>query len=580
MSTAMTSRLRRWAIVIGLVWLPVIVLWGPLPFSLTFDDAYYYFEIGRNLADGLGSTFDGSDPTNGYHPLWMAVVTLAYVVGFDDLAAVRALLVLQLAMWVAILWLLSGHVGRGGRPPAAGHAPRRRPCRPPVRRRRGDRVRPPGGEPVRPQAVRERPRVGRDRPGLHRAARAGRRHRRCHRHVDRPSVARPDRPRAGVGVRRPDRRGDRPGRARGVGADRRVAVARPSRAPADRLFGPPAIAVAGFLIWNLAAFGEPTQVSGDIKRLPLTAGRVVAVALAVAAAALIIVLASRPSGEPRLPRTREFLASTGWFGSAGVLLHRLLHRAPGRAVPLVLRAGRPLRHVAPAAPGRRLHRGRSARGPRPPTRPSHRPGGRHPAATADRGGRLADPLVRRPGDPVDPGGQPRGGRVDQRQPSRRRGARLVRRRGHRLLHRAAAHQPRRRRQQLRVPRGGRGRHDRRLPAVTRHHAPGQPRAERRRRRSRHAPAGLGPAGRRHRRAPHPGAALGVRVRRQHRRRPHHRRRRSRWPCSCTKSPPASPSLRPRRPRRTACRRRSTASSPAAPRRPARSGAACPPRAAR
>src|SRR6266436_4937086 len=35
------------------------------------DDAYYYFTIARNVAQGAGSTFDGIAPTNGYHPLYM-----------------------------------------------------------------------------------------------------------------------------------------------------------------------------------------------------------------------------------------------------------------------------------------------------------------------------------------------------------------------------------------------------------------------------------------------------------------------------------------------------------------------------
>ena len=38
------------------------------------DDAFYYFQIARNILDGKGSTFDGIYPTNGYHPLWMLVL--------------------------------------------------------------------------------------------------------------------------------------------------------------------------------------------------------------------------------------------------------------------------------------------------------------------------------------------------------------------------------------------------------------------------------------------------------------------------------------------------------------------------
>ena len=40
------------------------------------DDSYFYLQIARNISQGFGSTFDGINPTNGYHPLWMWVVTI------------------------------------------------------------------------------------------------------------------------------------------------------------------------------------------------------------------------------------------------------------------------------------------------------------------------------------------------------------------------------------------------------------------------------------------------------------------------------------------------------------------------
>ena len=47
-----------------------------LPFAAYDDDAFYYFQIARNLATGHGSTFDGIHLTNGYHPLWLLLCTL------------------------------------------------------------------------------------------------------------------------------------------------------------------------------------------------------------------------------------------------------------------------------------------------------------------------------------------------------------------------------------------------------------------------------------------------------------------------------------------------------------------------
>lgn len=37
------------------------------------DDAYYYFQVARNVAEGRGFTFDGIGKSNGFHPLWMLI---------------------------------------------------------------------------------------------------------------------------------------------------------------------------------------------------------------------------------------------------------------------------------------------------------------------------------------------------------------------------------------------------------------------------------------------------------------------------------------------------------------------------
>jgi len=90
----------------GLAWLLVILFWSDAPFALTFDDAWYYAEIGKNLARGHGSTFDTINETNGYHPLWQAVCALIRVPGLDGTAAMRAQLSVQLGCWVAAVLLV------------------------------------------------------------------------------------------------------------------------------------------------------------------------------------------------------------------------------------------------------------------------------------------------------------------------------------------------------------------------------------------------------------------------------------------------------------------------------------------
>ncbi len=59
--------------------------------SNTHDDAFYYFQIARNLAEGKFSTFDGGiTRTNGYHPIWLLLVTPFHWV-FDKEAALFAI---------------------------------------------------------------------------------------------------------------------------------------------------------------------------------------------------------------------------------------------------------------------------------------------------------------------------------------------------------------------------------------------------------------------------------------------------------------------------------------------------------
>ncbi|MEI6504048.1 MAG: hypothetical protein WCP21_23800, partial [Armatimonadota bacterium] len=56
------------------------------------DDGFYYLKIARNLAAGLGSTLDGETTTNGYHPLWMLILTGLAHLTRDREALLRAAL--------------------------------------------------------------------------------------------------------------------------------------------------------------------------------------------------------------------------------------------------------------------------------------------------------------------------------------------------------------------------------------------------------------------------------------------------------------------------------------------------------
>ena len=63
-------------------------------FWFTRDDAYYYFKVAQNIALGHGSTFDGINLTNGYHPLWMlACIPIFFLARFDLILPLRVLLI-------------------------------------------------------------------------------------------------------------------------------------------------------------------------------------------------------------------------------------------------------------------------------------------------------------------------------------------------------------------------------------------------------------------------------------------------------------------------------------------------------
>jgi len=82
-------------------------------FDYLASDAYYYFVVGRNIAATGRVSFDGALPTNGFHPVWQALVAAAFLVGrifgLADLSVVSALLGLCALLIAGGLWAL----GRG-----------------------------------------------------------------------------------------------------------------------------------------------------------------------------------------------------------------------------------------------------------------------------------------------------------------------------------------------------------------------------------------------------------------------------------------------------------------------------------
>ena len=81
-----------------------------------FDDAFYYFEIARNMAAGKFSTFDGGiTRTNGYHPVWLLLVTPFYWV-FDLESALFGIKALEIMLIAGAVCLLAVAMRLAGLP--------------------------------------------------------------------------------------------------------------------------------------------------------------------------------------------------------------------------------------------------------------------------------------------------------------------------------------------------------------------------------------------------------------------------------------------------------------------------------
>lgn len=71
------------------------------------DDAYYYFNVAKNIVEGSRITFDRINSTNGFHPLWMlCLLPVAKLAGPDPDTMLRAIfcvvaLITGAGFWVA-----------------------------------------------------------------------------------------------------------------------------------------------------------------------------------------------------------------------------------------------------------------------------------------------------------------------------------------------------------------------------------------------------------------------------------------------------------------------------------------------
>lgn len=70
------------------------------------DDAFYYFKIAENIAAGHGISFDGFSPTNGFHPLWMAIISPIFLFIHQKIMAVHFILIISAIISSLAVWIL------------------------------------------------------------------------------------------------------------------------------------------------------------------------------------------------------------------------------------------------------------------------------------------------------------------------------------------------------------------------------------------------------------------------------------------------------------------------------------------
>jgi len=104
--------------------LTLMILASVLPIdriATTFynDDGFFYLVIARNQASHHFSTFDGTELTNGYHPLWMAFLTPLFYLPIGKDLACRLAVIFSLLLFAGAGTLLArsirAHGGGNGR---------------------------------------------------------------------------------------------------------------------------------------------------------------------------------------------------------------------------------------------------------------------------------------------------------------------------------------------------------------------------------------------------------------------------------------------------------------------------------
>lgn len=84
------------------------------PLSMFAEDTYFYLQIAANVVAGLGVTFHGYMPTNGFHPLWMLCIVGLQALGQDRLLLPHLVMGAVVALALLGFWLVVAAARRLG----------------------------------------------------------------------------------------------------------------------------------------------------------------------------------------------------------------------------------------------------------------------------------------------------------------------------------------------------------------------------------------------------------------------------------------------------------------------------------
>jgi hypothetical protein len=90
---------------IGAIYIILPTLSKSFEFRLIPDDAYYYFQVARNIVEIGIPSFDGITLASGYHPLWMIICVLLYKIFPTYLVESVVVVSLLLYFIYSITWL-------------------------------------------------------------------------------------------------------------------------------------------------------------------------------------------------------------------------------------------------------------------------------------------------------------------------------------------------------------------------------------------------------------------------------------------------------------------------------------------